>query len=370
MKVVLVGPTFPYKGGVAQHTTQLAFRLSEADVATQIVSWKSQYPKRMYPGRLEVSGGEGQPFPRTRRSLTWYNPFSWLRAGWRMRARDTLVVFCLVNALQVPAYLLMSMVARSGGASVALLCHNVVPHDAPRWQVRLNELLIGRIGRVLVHSDAEAEAAGRFGAKRIEVAALPFFLPVRPALSSGHTVTHELLFFGFVRKYKGLDTLIEAVAKCRVPVRVRAVGEFWEPVEDFTTQAERLGIGDRVLLEDRYLPSEEVAALFEGVDALVVPYRSGTGSQHPRLGHLAGVPVVATRVGDLPDQVEDGVDGRLCAPGDSSALAAAIDSLYDPGVIDAMRQRIAASPPDDGWKPYLAAVERLMVDEDSDVTRP
>ena len=370
MTVVLVGPTFPYKGGVSQHTTQLAFRLAEAGVDTEIVSWKSQYPKRLYPGSLEVTGGEGEPYPRTRRTLTWYNPLSWFLAARRMRRADTLVLFCLVNALQVPAYLLMALVARRGGASVALLCHNVVPHDAPRWQVRLIELLVRRIGRVLVHSEAEAEAAERFGAAQIEVAALPFFLPVRPELSNGRGAGHELLFFGFVRRYKGLDVLIDAAARCETPVTVRAVGEFWEPIEDFRAQADGLGIGDRVHLEDRYLPSEEVASLFDGVDALVVPYRSGTGSQHPRLGHLAGVPVVATLVGDLPDQVDDGVDGRLCAPDDPAALAAAIDSLYEPGVLESMRQRILADPPEDGWEPYLDAVERLMADERSGAARP
>lgn len=365
-----MGPTFPYKGGVSQHTTQLAFRLSEAGVDTEIVSWRSQYPKRLYPGSLEVSGGEGEPFPRTRRTLTWYNPFSWWRAGRGMRSTDTLVLFCLVNALQVPAYLLMALVARRGGASVALLCHNVVPHDAPRWQLRLIEVVIGRVGRVLVHSDAEAEAAANFGARRIEVAPLPFFLPVRPEPGGDHDATHELLFFGFVRRYKGLDVLIDAAARCDTPVTVRAVGEFWEPVEDFRAQAERLGIGDRVRLEDRYLPSEELASLFGGADALVVPYRSGTGSQHPRLGHLAGVAVVATRVGDLPDQVTDGLDGVLCAPDDAASLAAAIDALYEPGVLDAMRRQILAHPPEDGWGPYLSAVRRLMTDEPSGPGRP
>lgn len=357
--MVLVGPTFPYKGGVAQHTTQLAFQLAAAGCKTEITTWKAQYPKVLYPGSLEVTGGEGAPFPQTIRNLKWYSPLSWFRSARRLRSPGTLVIFCLVNALQVPAYLVMSLVARRGGATVALLCHNVVPHDAPKWNMRLIGLLIKSIGRVLVHSEPEADSARRLGASQVEVAALPFFLPVRPKLVSDHVETHELLFFGFVRKYKGLDVLIDAVAKCRVPVRLRVVGEFWEPIEDYQRQVDQLGIGDRVELEDRYLPSEEVVELFNGVDALVVPYRSGTGSQHPRLANLAGVPVVATLVGDLPDQVTDGVNGRLCEAGDATALASAIDSLYEPGVLAGMRRSITTNPPDDGWGPYLEATGRL-----------
>ncbi len=359
MKVVLVGPTFPYKGGVAQHTTQLAFRLDAAGTDTEILSWSSQYPKRLYPGSLEVTGGEGDPYPRTRRALAWYSPWSWLRSAWRLRRRDTLVLFCLVNALQVPTYLLMATVARRGGAQVGLVCHNVVPHDAPGWQLRLIRVLIRWVGRVIVHSDVEAEAARDFGASEVQVAALPFFLPVRPVATQDHATTHRLLFFGFVRPYKGLDVLIEAMARCSTPVSLRAVGEFWEPADGLREQAQRLGLGDRVQLEDRYLPSEELIELFEGVDALVVPYRSGTGSQHPRLGHLAGVPVIATKVGDLVDQVEDGVDGFLCEPDDAGSLASAIDRLYEPGTIPAMRAHIAAHPPEDDWEPYLDAVRRL-----------
>ena len=212
----------------------------------------------------------------------------------------------------------------------------------------------------LVHSTDEAAAARRLGADDVQVAALPFFLPAEVhAAAAADTPTHRLLFFGFVRPYKGLDVLVDAVAAASTPVTLRVVGEFWEPIDSFRDQVAALGLADRVELEDRYLESDQIPALFDGVDALVVPYRSATGSQHPRLGHLAGVPVIVTEVGDLPAQVTDGLDGLVCAPDDVASLAAAIDRLYEPGVLEAMRRRIGEHPPQDDWPAYVAAVQRL-----------
>ena len=358
--ITIVGPTLPYKGGIAQHTTQLAFRLAAAGQDVELLSWRAQYPRRLYPGELEVQSGEGEAFPGTRRDLAWYNPIGWFRAGLRQRGPDRLVLLCLVTAIQIPAYLSIAAAARRSGARVAVLCHNVVPHDASSWQIRLVRRLFRSVPTVLVHSPAEAEAARNLGAHDVEVAALPFFLPTEvTAVAAPPAPTGRLLFFGFVRPYKGLDVAIEALAEPSVDAHLRAVGEFWAPPDELRSLAERLGVADRVELDDQYLPSDEIPLLFEGVDALVVPYRSGTGSQHPRIGHLAGVPVIATTVGDLPDQVTDGVDGFLCAPGEPAALAEAIRRLYEPGVIDRLRAHIADHPPDDDWAPYLAAVERL-----------
>ena len=359
MKLGIVGPTIPYKGGVAQHTTELAFRMRAAGHEVQLASWKAQYPRRLYPGQLEVSGGEGVPFPETRRSLTWYSPLSWYREARRLRDRE-LLLLCLVNVFQIPAYLVIARTVRAGGTRVAVLCHNVVPHDASFWQLSLIRSLFATVPLALVHSRDEADAAERLGAKSVSVAALPFFLPAKVCpVASFEEPTRRILFFGFVRPYKGLDLLIDAIDQASTQVSLRVVGEFWQPVEFFGDQVARLGLVGRVDLEDRYLRSEEVPALFEGIDALVVPYRSATGSQHPRLGHLCGVPVIVTDVGDLPSQVIHGVDGLVCAAGDAAAIASAIDNLYRPGVLESMRTRISEEPPADDWPNYVAALENL-----------
>ena len=104
MRVAIVGPAHPYKGGGARHTTELAHRLQGAGHEVIIESWRAQYPARLYPGQQTVDEPEGPPFPRTYRRLAWYAPQGWLAAGRRLATAD-LVIFALLTPLQVPAYL-------------------------------------------------------------------------------------------------------------------------------------------------------------------------------------------------------------------------------------------------------------------------
>jgi glycosyltransferase involved in cell wall biosynthesis len=151
----------------------------------------------------------------------------------------------------------------------------------------------------------------------------------------------ELLFFGFVRPYKGLDVLLEALAMLPrdLDVRLTVAGEFWHGAEEARAQISRLGIGNRVTIVDRYLPQEEVADYFARADAIVLPYRSATGSGVVAIAYHYEKPVIVTAVGGLPDVVEEGVTGFLVPPEDPRALADTIARLPD---ADLDRMAVAA----------------------------
>ena len=353
-----MGPTHPYKGGVAQHTTMLAEHLAEAGHRVDLLSWSAQYPKRLYPGELELDESRTEAtFPGTRRALAWYDPTSWWRSAAGPASDADLVVLSVVNGFQVPAYAAIMKRVRRHGARVVALCHNVKPHEADPLQQRLLKWLLGSVDGVLVHSEVEAGTARSVGVAAPVVARLPFFFPTpesgpRPPGER----TGRLLFFGLVRPYKGIDVLIRAVARADTPVEVTIAGEFWTPVERTRDLAGELGLEDRVQIIDDYLAPEAIMDLFSEHDALVCPYLSGTGSQQPQIAHLAGRPAIATRVGDLADQVVDGVDGMLVEPGDVDALAAAIDRLYDGETLEALTSGVR--PPDvpAQWAEYIEAL--------------
>ena len=116
MRIALIGPAHPYKGGGARHTTELAHRLAAAGHDVVIESWRAQYPRRLYPGQQTVDVAEGEPYPRTHRRLAWYRPDGWLAAGRRLASAD-LVVFALLTPLQVPPYLaVLAGLGRPAGA--------------------------------------------------------------------------------------------------------------------------------------------------------------------------------------------------------------------------------------------------------------
>jgi glycosyltransferase involved in cell wall biosynthesis len=354
MRIALVGPAFPYKGGGAHHTTELAHRLAAAGHQVVLESWKAQYPSFLYPGRQTIAEPEGEPFPATRRELSWRRPDGWVRLGRRLRQYD-LVILAVLSPVQVPAYL--GILTTLKGPRVVALCHNVLPHERSFYDAPLMRALLRRVDGVLVHSGEQAALAGTLTHRPVTVAEMPAHLPVTGTATESseiyRRIHRRLLFFGIVRPYKGLDVLLRALPE---GVRLTVAGEFWAGLEETRRLITELGLGDRVRLLPGYVPAAKVGELFAEADALVLPYRSATASQNVWMAFEHGIPVVATRVGGFPAQVTDGVDGLLCEPGDVASLAAALTELYTGD--RAVRLRAGVKRPDHGpvWTAYLDAL--------------
>ena len=412
MRVAIVGPAYPYKGGGAQHTTELAHRLRARGHDVVIESWSAQYPARLYPGRQTIDTPEGAPFPHVRRALSWRRPDGWWRTGRRVARTADVLILAVLSPVQVPSYLTILAGARSArprpagarrsrtgpadaddaapgagggnpGLRVVALCHNVLPHERRAVDVTLMRTLLRRVDAVLTHSEAQSRLArGLTGpATPVHTAALPPHLPAATppsgtppsgtppsAAASGPAdagrcagkVTRRLLFFGIVRPYKGLDVLLRALALGPADVRLTVAGEFWGGTEATERLVGELGLGGRVELRPGYVPAADVPGLFAGADALVLPYRSATASQNAWLGFEHGVPVIATRVGALADHIRDGVDGLLCAPGDVADLAKTLDRFYTAGEPERLRAAVHPIDPDPHWNAYLDALTTLI----------
>ncbi|WP_214109896.1 glycosyltransferase family 4 protein [Acrocarpospora catenulata] len=354
MRISIVGPTYPYKGGGAQHTTELAHRLRAAGHDVVIESWRAQYPSFLYPGQQTIDAPEGEPYPAVERVLDWRRPDGWFRRGRRLRAAD-LVIPVLLSPVQVPPYLAILYGLRRQ-ARVVALCHNVLPHEAKPYDLPLVRALLRRVDGVLTHSEEQAGKARQLTDRPVQVATMAPHLPARPtARAAAAEPFRRLLFFGIVRPYKGLDLLLRALA--RTPgIALTVAGEFWGGLDATNALIAELGLTDRVELRPGYVAAAEVPELFGRVDALVLPYRSATASQNVWLGHEHGVPVIATRVGALPDNVTDGVDGLLVEPGSVDALAEALGQFYEDGVPQRLRAGVKAVDPEPYWANYLSTL--------------
>ena len=391
MKIAIVGPAHPYKGGGARHTTELARRLAAQGHDVIIESWRAQYPRRLYPGQQTVDVPEGEPYPRTRRRLAWYRPDGWLAEGRRLGPAD-LVVFALLTPLQAPPYL--AIMSRLGGTKTAVICHNVLPHERRPGDVALTRTLLARADTVITHSAAQAAQARDLvpgatvrtvtmpphlpaslpqnqGSERAGVSAPAPGLDDRPAptpapglddrpartpapgLADPAPARTRLLFFGIVRPYKGLDVLLRALAQAPAHVTLTVAGEFWGDSTEMDNLIAELGLAGRVTLRPGYVPADEIPALFGAADALVMPYREATASQNALLAFAHGVPVITTTAGALAEAVRDGVDGLTCAPGDTEDLLRVLKEISDHETARRLRAGVRPVDPEPGWAAYL-----------------
>ncbi|GAB3686216.1 glycosyltransferase family 4 protein [Angustibacter aerolatus] len=365
MKVAVVGPAHPFKGGVAAHTTELARHLALAGHDTELVSWSRLYPGLLYPGEQQVPHGTPDlpPYARTTRPLSWASPASWVRTGRRLRRErfDVVVVVHVVPAV-VPAHLAL-LRAVGDGPRVVVVAHNVLPHEPHPGAAALVRSLLRTADDVLVHSREQADLARSLGGGSVHVLDLPPHLPGGAPLPRTRPRADEpgprLLALGLVRPYKGTDLLAEAVLQ--VPgVRLTVAGEAWgEAGGQVHRAAADPRAGGRIVVRPGYVPSSALPALLADHDVLALPYRSATASQNALLGHAHGLPVLASRVGTFAQDVRDGVDGLLVVPGDPDDLVRAAGELVEPGVVERLRRGVR--PPDLAarWHPYVAAVTGL-----------
>ena len=382
LRVAVVGPTHPHKGGVAAHTTMLAHHLTEAGHDVTLVSWAHLYPSKLHHADATVPEGvpEVPPYARTVRALSWARPDTWVRTGRRLRDVDAVIVVHVMPQV-VPAHLALLRAADAlpgqPGRSAArpqsvVVCHNVLPHESRPGDAALMRMLFTRVDAALVHSAEQGRLAHELGARRVSVADLPPHLPggepVPRGVRSGPT---RLLALGLIREYKGIDVLLRAMRE--VPdVTLTIAGEVWpsqrEVIEGLMTDPRLTG---RVELRDGYVPADGLAALLADHDVLTLPYRSATASQNVILGHAHGLPVLASDIAPFSGQIEDGVNGLLVPPEDERALAAALRRLGDPQVRDRLAEGVQTPDLSGPWAHYLGTLEALAAadpDHDGDPT--
>jgi glycosyltransferase involved in cell wall biosynthesis len=188
---------------------------------------------------------------------------------------------------------------------------------------------------------------------------LPVFPQPRRAVRDDDEPFEQLLFFGTVRRYKGLDVLLHALAQ--VPgIRLIVAGDIWSGAGTLRDQIGALGLTDRVTLRPGYVAGPDIPALFREVDALVLPYRAGTASQNVLLAHAMGVPVIATRAGTLAARVHDGVDGVLAEPDDVADLTAALVRFYTPGTPQRLRAGVPSVDIESSWTGYVEVLAAAL----------
>ncbi len=378
MNIVLIGTAYPLRGGIAHYMGLLYKYLSKRHTVT-VVTFSRQYPKLLFPGKSqEESGDAGIPLT----SHAWIdsiNPFSWISAGRKIRAlKPDLLIFKFWMPFFAPAYGVIARIVRKGtGAKSVFIDDNVIPHEKRPGDKLLTQFAFRAIDGHIVQSKAVEADLKKWHPKPV-YALLPHpvyeifgeeieknearkrLKAINPAfdLTPGD---ETILFFGYVRDYKGLDVLLDAmphVLKHR-NITLLVVGEFYSNEEQYRTQVQRLGIGDSVIFHADYVANEDVAPFFSAADCLTLPYKSATQSGIIQIAYNFNRPVIATDVGGLAEVVPDSIAGYIVPPLDSQALADAIIRFFEEKQFETMRQNVIEERKKYSWEYFAEGIERL-----------
>lgn len=364
MRIVLIGPAYPYRGGLAAFNERMAEELQREGHEVIIVTFSLQYPDFLFPGKTQFSS-DAAPTPlKIHRWINAINPLNWLVAGRKIRALQPDMVVCKYwLPFMGPALgTVLRMLDRSRTHIVAL-AHNVIPHESRPGDRWFTQYFVRPVDAFLTLSASVAEDLKAFTDKPAAHTPHPIYdsygtlqpqVAARAALGLVPDGRY-LLFFGFIRRYKGLDILLEALADPAVrALKVRALiaGEFYDDEAGYQAQIDALGLRDVIELHNDYIPHEAVRTYFGAADVVVQPYRTATQSGISQLAFHFEKPMIVTRVGGLPEIVGDGGIVTAVTP---SAIAAAIVDFYAHDRAAAMTTAVQRLKVRYGW-PVLTQV--------------
>ncbi len=375
LDIALVGPAYPFRGGIAHFNERMLQGANDRGLAAHIFTFTRQYPAVLFPGKSQMTTSVPRAVPAPTRCIDSLNPVSWLRAARLIKAhRPRVAVFQHWMPFFGPAFGTIARRLRKNGVSSVAVVHNAIPHEPRPGDAALTRYFLTPTQGIVVLSrtvESDVQSLGYSGPiRRVDHPVYDNFGPAIDRTRAREILglppdADVILFFGLVRKYKGLQTLLSALPAIieAVPsVRLVVAGEFYEDQDDYTRQIEKLNLTEHVTLSSGYIPDEAVSTYFSATDAVVQPYLSATQSGVAQIAVNFDRPLVTTDVGGLAETVVNGRTGLVVAPGSSEALAEAVVHFFR----DDMRDRMSAAISEDkarfGWQALFDALSDLADD--------
>ena len=371
MKIALIGLTYPFRGGISHYTT-LLYRELKKDHQVEFISLKKQYPEFLFPGKTQLDESGEKMLAENHPLIHPLLPWTWCSALLRIRSfSPDLTLFQWWHPFFAPAFgtlaLGMKILSRT---KIVYLCHNVRPHKPTLLDTALIWYAFQTPDYFIVHAESDLKILMALK-PRARVFRTPH--PTYEIFGAGKRTDslrakralgvegNLVLFFGYVKRYKGLEYLLQAFPKVlrETPCTLIIAGEVYEDKPQIQQMIEQFHLAERVRLIDRYIPNEQVALYFNAADVVVLPYVSATQSGIIQVAYGFRKPVISTRVGGIPEVIRDGETGFLIEPKDPEALSEAIlrffrdrESIDFAQNIEKLQERFA-------WKRMVEIIENI-----------
>jgi len=342
MRIVIAAPAHPYRGGIAEFSNRIALQFQSEGHDITVVTFSLQYPRFLFPGKTQYTDSPPPENLRITRKLNSVNPVNWLINGTRLkRQKPDILLLRFWLPFMGPCLGTIARIARSNGhTKVICIFDNVVPHEKRPGDRLLTKYLTGSVDGAIVMSATVKEELEVFRSDMpIKFSPHPLFdnygesVPRDFAISSLKLDPKYsyLLFFGFIRAYKGLDLLIDAFGDQRLRnrnLRLIIAGEFYEDDKPYRELIIKNGLEDEVIVFNSFIRDGEVPLFFAAADIIVQPYRSATQSGVAQIAFQYEKPMLVTDVGGLKEIIADGKCGYVVKP-DPQSIADSIVDFYD-----------------------------------------
>ena len=366
MKISLIGPVYPYRGGIAHYTTSLAVALKNAGHDVNMLSFKRQYPAFLYPGETDKDPSANPTRVEAQYLLDPIYPWTWRQTA-RAILKDgsDLVLIQWWTTFWGLAYAALAFYLQKK-VKVVYLIHNVLPHESHIWDRWLSRFAMGQASAFIVQTTSEGKKLlDLIPDARISYCGHPVYQRFTKRVISKEDARRELglpmdktlvLFFGIVRPYKGVKHLVDAISQASASIHLVIAGEFWEDVKMYKEQIEELGVSSRVTIFNKYLPNEEAHLFFSAADMMAAPYVGGTQSGAVELAVGYALPIIVTDAISAGISDVDDLPLKIVPAGSVNALAAAMDefAVNLPQILPEQKAQNA-------WAQMVATVENVIL---------
>ncbi|OJV40480.1 MAG: glycosyl transferase family 1 [Bacteroidales bacterium 36-12] len=319
MRIIIVGTAYPYRGGLAAYSERLAYQFQKEGHEVELITFTLQYPNFLFPGKTQYSSDRHPDDLTINRLINSVNPFSWLKTGKYIKSKKPdIVVFCYWMAFMAPCFGTIARISKTKTTKFIGLIHNMIPHEPTLIDKLFPKYFVNSMDGFVAMANSVIADINIFDKKS------------KPKLMSPHPVYDHygdivdrsiaisklkldenyryILFFGFIRHYKGLDLLIQAFADKRLrefPVKLLIAGEYYENSEPYVKLIKDNQLEDFVDLHTEFIEEDDVKHYFCAADIIAQPYRSATQSGVSQIAYHFNKPMLVTNVGGLADVVPD-----------------------------------------------------------------
>ncbi|MCR4964301.1 MAG: glycosyltransferase [Bacteroidales bacterium] len=373
MKIIILGTAYPYRGGLAAFNERLAYEFQSQGHEVEIYTFTHQYPDFLFPGKTQYSTEPAPEGLNIVRKVHSYNPFNWFKVGREIaRKRPDMMITKFWLPFMSPCFgTIARMVRRNKHTKLISILDNVIPHEH-------------RIGDKMFVRYFIRPTDGFVAMSKSVLQDLRLFTKDKPAAFSPHPLYDHygdrlpreealslvnldpncryVLFFGFIRAYKGLDLLLDAFADDRfkdAPIKLLVAGEFYGDSAPYLKKIEELGIQERVVLKTDFIPDSEVNRYFSAADIVAQPYKTATQSGVTQIAFHFEKPMLVTNVGGLAEIVPDGKIGYVVEP-DSKQIADALWRFFQEQKQEEFERNVVEEKKKYAWSEFTKAIDKVL----------